>query len=267
MDDLLKIPIDIRLSNVLVKAPPNIANLSISHFREKFEQPEVVPVSRIDGGALHRGVPAQVVIPLNLNKKAQEFTLDDARSLVLCDFGEAFKPSHERRLGRECNTPKAKRALEAAFEPDQSFSYPSDVWSLGVALWDIIGMKAIFSESEPENEIIAEQIDVLGLQSFPARWLTLWETSETKTLQSSIPQRPKDERGTWPTLEHAFEEFVQHYRRERDYHGVFDAEEADVIIALIRGMLRFCPDERLTTQEVLESEWMVKWALPELEQQ
>jgi serine/threonine-protein kinase SRPK3 len=33
----------------------------------------------------------------------------------------------------------------------------------------------------------------------------------------------------------------------------------------MRGMLRFRPEERLTIDEVLRSEWMVNWALPQLE--
>jgi serine/threonine-protein kinase SRPK3 len=43
----------------------------------------------------------------------------------------------------------------------------SDIWSLGTAIWEIIGMKFIFSESETQDETVAEQIDVLGYHNFP----------------------------------------------------------------------------------------------------
>ena len=46
--------------------------------------------------------------------------------------------------------------------------------------------------------------------------------------------------------------------------GAFDEEETRMILSLIRGMLRFKPEDRLTTQEVLKSEWMVKYALREV---
>jgi serine/threonine-protein kinase SRPK3 len=37
-----------------------------------------------------------------------------------------------------------------------------------------------------------------------------------------------------------------------------------MILRLIRGMLRFDPQDRLTTQEILKSNWMVECALCEL---
>jgi len=55
---------------------------------------------------------------------------------------------------------------------------------------------------------------------------------------------------------------VQRYRREQEAMGVFGEEETRAILELMRGMLRFKPEERMTIQEVLRSEWMTKWALP-----
>lgn len=43
----------------------------------------------------------------------------------------------------------------------------------------------------------------------------------------------------------------------------FDEEEIAAILTLTRRMLVFRPEDRLTAEEVLQSEWMVKWALPE----
>lgn len=200
-------------------------------------------------------------------KKAQEFTLEDACGLVLSDFGEAFCPATERRLGKDCNTPVAKKAPEALFEPDTPLSYPSDVWSLGTAMWEILGMKFIFSEAETEDEIVAQKIDVLGAETFPPSWRSHWERkwSAEDNAQRSIPRRPTDEdRESWPPLEEAFEEFVQKYRRKREAAGAFGVEETRAILSLMRSMLKFRPEERLTIDEVLKSEWMVKWALPEL---
>ena len=160
---------------MLIKAAPTIANLSIDQFRERYGQPETVAVSRTDGKELPLGVPSHIVLSLDLSKKAQEYTLNDAAGLVLCDFGEAFSPAIEQRLGRDCKTPAANRAPEAFFEPDRALTQASDVWSLGVAIWEILGMKAIFSESEPQAEVIAEQIDVLGAQNLPDHWRKMWD--------------------------------------------------------------------------------------------
>jgi serine/threonine protein kinase len=207
------------------------------------------------------------VEPLYLGKKAQDFTLADAQGLILSDFGEAFCPATERRLGRECNTPLAKKAPEAVFEPDSPLSFSSDIWSLGTAIWEILGMKFIFSEAETQDEITAQQIDVLGSANFPKNWREQWERQSEgeKDDHRAIPRRPTGVRETWPSLENAFEEFVQKYRRKREAAGTFDEQETRAILDLVRGMLRFRPEERLTIHEVLKSEWMVKWALPQQE--
>lgn len=251
-----------------MKLPSTFDELSIPDFRKKFGEPETVPISRVDDKPLTSNVPAYAVEHLYLGKKAKEFTLADAHGLILSDFGEAFSPATEQRLGRECNTPLAKRAPETLFEPETYISYPSDIWSLGTAIWEILGMKFIFSEAETQDEIVAQQIDVLGASNFPESWRNQWERAgeeEKSDSSTAIPRRPTGVRETWPNLEDAFEEFVQKYRRKREATGIFEEQETRAILELMRSMLRFRPEERLTIDEVLKSEWMVKWALPQLE--
>ncbi|KAH9878067.1 hypothetical protein J1614_003284 [Plenodomus biglobosus] len=258
---------DLHLRNALVKLPSTFDELSIPEFREKFGEPDTVPITRVDGKPLAPNVPAQAVLPLYLGKVSQKFTLADAHGLILSDFGEAFSPATEQRLGRDCRTPLAKRAPEALFEPDEALSYPSDIWSLGTAIWEISGMKFIFSESETRNHIAAHQIDVLGAYNFPESWKKQWERlgADDKDTNDAIPRQPTGDRESWPSLENALEQFMQKYRRGEEALGIFGEEETRAILELMRGMLRFRPEERLTAEEVLRSKWMVKWALSELE--
>lgn len=230
-----------------------------------FGAPELTSISRVDDTPLTPNVPVQAVVPVYLGKKAQEFTLADAQGLILSDFGEAFSPGTEQRYGRDCHIALAKRAPEALFEPNTLLSYPSDIWSLGTAIWEILGMKFIFSESETRNEIVAQQIDVLGLETFPESWRTQWQRPGEECEHDTIPRQPTGDRERWPPLETAFEEFVQKYRRKREAAGIFGVEETQAILNLMRGMLEFRPEERLTIDQVLKSEWMVKWALPQLQ--
>ncbi|KAJ8106856.1 hypothetical protein OPT61_g9265 [Boeremia exigua] len=258
---------DLHLRNVLVRLPSTFDELSVEQFREKFGEPDTVPVARVDEKPLTPNAPAQAVVPLYLGKKAQEFTLADAHGLLLSDFGEAFSPATQRRLGKNCNTPLPSRAPEAFFEPDEPLSYPSDIWTLGLAIWELLGMKFLFSESEPRDEIVAEQIDVLGYHTVPPSWRAQWERPATQddSENAVVPRRPTGDRESWPALEDAFEEFVQKYRRKREAAGVFDEKETKAILRLVRGMLAFRPEERWTVEQVLGSEWMVGWALPQLE--
>ncbi|TKW48760.1 Serine/threonine-protein kinase spk-1 [Colletotrichum tanaceti] len=256
---------DIHLRNVLVKLPSSFDDLSVDQFRHKFGEPETAPIRRVDGGPLPPDVPTHAVTPLYLGKKAQDFALDDARGLILGDFGEAFAPAAEQRLGRHCNTPVAKRAPETLFEPDAPVSYPSDIWSLGLAMWEILGMRALFGESETRDEVAAQQIDVLGSRGFPPAWARERDGPPPRGKEGT-PRRPATgDRETWPPLDDAFEEFVQKHRRRRATAGVFGEQETRAVLGLMRGMLAFRPEDRLTIREVLGSEWMVKWAMPGLE--
>lgn len=263
--ELMKNP-NLHLRNLLLKLPPTFNEFSVREFREQFGDPESIPITRIDKLPLSTSAPAQAIVPLYLGKKAQEFNLVDAQGLILSDFGEAFFPATEQRRGRDCNIPLAKRAPEALFEPNELMSYPSDIWSLGTAIWEILGMKFIFSESEPHDELVAQQIDVLGLEVFPESWKRQWERPGKESKHDIIPRQPTGDRERWPPLETAFEEFVQRYRRKRKWAGTFGVEETQAILDLMRGMLRYRPEERLTIDQVLRSDWMVKWALPQLKE-
>ncbi|KAI1949089.1 hypothetical protein LOZ57_002456 [Ophidiomyces ophidiicola] len=250
---------DIHLRNVLATLPFSFDELSIEEFYEKYGKPETVSITRCDGGSLPLSIPTKAVLPLSLEKTAWDFTLADAQ-VLLGDFGEAFAAA-EPRYGVDCHTPLSMRAPEARFEPHRPLTYAADIWSLGVAIWELIGMKAIFSsEFITEDEMISQRIDILG--PMPSEWWDKWEERD----QFFDPcQYPKDGRYVWPAIEEAFQEGVQKYRQLKPYMGVFDKDEKAAVLDLIRRMLMFRPGQRLTVEEVMETEWMVKWALPAFE--
>lgn len=120
-------------------------------------------------------------------------------------------------------------------------------------------MKAMFSnEFTTLDEVTAQQVDVLG--PMPSRW---WDSWDERARLFGEDGRSLEDR--WPTLDVAFEEFVQKYRRKWPEVGIFGDDEAAAILDLMRRMLAFRPEERLTAEEVLGSEWMRKWVLPDVE--
>lgn len=121
-------------------------------------------------------------------------------------------------------------------------------------------MKAIFSQEYiPEDELISQHVDVLG--PMPVDW---WERWEARSEFFDEAGRPVEGRDIWPEFEQGFETGVQSYRRKLQM-GVFGDEETRAILRLIRQMFKFRPQERPTIEEVLESDWMVNWVLPDLE--
>ncbi|KAJ5836588.1 hypothetical protein N7447_002614 [Penicillium robsamsonii] len=251
---------DIHLNNILVKAPSSFDELSIKKFYETFGEPETVPVTRRDGEPLSPNVPAKAVVPLFLGKYAEKFSSSDAHPL-LSDFGEAFSPASDIRLGKDCHTPIAFRAPEAKFESRISLAFPSDIWSLATAIWEIIGMMAIFStDFMDEDEIAAQHVDVLG--PMPPEWWQRWEGRARFFHEDAYPKESYME-NKWPPLEESFEIGVQKWRRKMG--GEIEEEEKAAFLDLMRRMLSFRPEERPTAEEVLMSDWMVKWALPDCE--
>ncbi|KAK6831608.1 hypothetical protein RU639_002859 [Aspergillus parasiticus] len=250
---------DIHLGNILVKLPSSLNHLSIKQLYEEYGHPETVPITHRDGNPLPPNIPAKAVLPLYLGKDAEEFSLSDAQ-ILLSDFGETFNPDSEPRLGKDCHTPLAARPPEAWFEIQTPLSYSADIWSLATAMWEMIGMKAIFSsEVAAVDEVISQQIDVLG--SLPLEWFESWGKRDLYFDDDGVP---KDGRYVWSSIDEVFEEGVQRYRRKFGM-GEIDGEETAAILDLMRRMLTFRPEERPTAREVLQSRWMVDWVLPDFE--
>ncbi|KAK2763137.1 hypothetical protein FQN54_009773 [Arachnomyces sp. PD_36] len=252
---------DIHLSNILIRLPSSLDQLTIEQLYKKYGKPESITVTQRNNDPLPPNAPAKAVLPVYLGKKAEEFIISEVgASVLLGDFGEAFEPASDLRQGKDCHTPLAFRAPEAHFESQMPLSYPSDIWGLATAIWEILGMKAIFSlEYTDINKIISQHIDVLG--PLPSPW---WESWGERDLFFDGNGKPKEGRGVWPPINQAFEEGVQRYRR-MDRIGEFERDETSAILDLMRRMLAFRPEDRPTAEEVLNSEWMTRWALPDFQ--
>lgn len=61
----------------------------------------------------------------------------------------------------------------------------------------------------------------------------------------------------------AFEEGMQKFKRKLEV-GAFDELEKKAFLSLIRRMLTFDPTKRISVDEVLRSEWMVRWVIPDV---
>lgn len=244
---------------MLVKLPSNLDNLSIKQFYDRYGNPEAIPVTERNGKPLPPNVPEKAVLPLYLGKDAEEFSLSDAQ-VLLSDLGESFSLQDARR-GEDCHTPLAMRPPEAQFEPQSRLSCAADIWSLAVAIWEMIGMKALFSNDfMTADEMVAQHIDVPG--PMPLSWWNSWEERSQFFDENVRPIESRQMDVDFP-IEEAFEEYVQKYRRKSEKVRAFGEEETAAILDLMRRMLAFRPEERPTVEEVLKSEWMVKCVLPD----
>ncbi|KAF7118055.1 hypothetical protein CNMCM5793_007431 [Aspergillus hiratsukae] len=248
---------DLHVGNVLLRLPADFDQLSIEQLYETYGSPASEPVVRLDGQALESSVPASVVHPIWLGKASEEFTPAESH-VLLGDFGEAYRPLMEHRCAS--HAPFSFMPPEARFEPEQGLSFPADIWSLAYSIWIILGQRPLFEDIlATPDDITAEQVDTLG--KLPLRWWKRWEARHEYFDESGKPNQGRQVR-SW---DDRFEKHIQLPRQKAGIPG-FDAEEKAAVMNMLRAMLSFEPEKRLTAHDVLKCEWMEKWALPDLEQ-
>lgn len=244
------------MGNILLQLP-SLDCLSVKQLYDKFDSPDPEPVVRVDKEPpTSPNIPANIYSPVWLGKLAHEILQPEAK-ILLADFGTAFCPAQESKF--ESYTPLQVRPPEVRFEPTKPLSYASDIWSLGCMIWAILGVRPFLdSWLFGPDDTTADQIDALG--PMPDEW---WETWEKRSKGFIRNGELIEGREVW-TFDQRFEDAIQAPRRRRGVEGM-DGEERDALFDIVRGMLVFRPGDRLSASQVLQTEWMRKWAVPEAE--
>ncbi|KAI1109301.1 kinase-like protein [Nemania sp. NC0429] len=251
---------DLHLGNVLLAFPKRIAEMPSDKLFETFGSPRLEPVKiigdRTEQPPLPIGIPSHIVIPAWFGARSEDVKLDEA-SVILADFGEAFKPLTEKRF--HSNTPRTLRPPETTFAAEKPISFAVDIWTLACSIWTILGQRPLVDIfSFTDDYVTREQVDALG--RLPEDWWTRWDArakyfdSQGNLLDHTCPRR---------SLEVRFEDSIQLPRRKRGMESIGD-EEKSALLSMLRAMLAFIPEERPTAASLLDCEWMVKWALPDL---
>ncbi|KAB8254664.1 kinase-like domain-containing protein [Aspergillus pseudonomiae] len=249
---------DLHRRNILLQLSRQFDQLSAEMLYEQYGELVLEPVNRLDGQKLPPGVPDYGVSPVWLGEASENVTLPEAK-ICVSDFGEAFSPAKEKRF--KSRTPLLVRPPEARFRPNESLTFPSDIWTLACTIWDIIAQRSPFEGFlTNEDDMTRQQIGLLG--PLPAEWWRKWEAGRVEFTKRGEPiGRPKSVNQSW---EDHFETSVQRPRIEEGMPPL-ESRERDALLSMLRSMLSFRTEDRPSAQQVLESEWMVKWALPEFE--
>lgn len=248
--------VDLHRGNILLQLQ-SLDHLSIQQLYDQYDPPEPHPVLSAGGQPIASPcVPPNVYPPAWLGTAGNEIPLSEAK-ILLTDFGTAFCPAYDPTF--HSYTPLTIRPPEARFEPTTPLSYSSDIWSLGCVIWEILGVKPFLgSWLFGPDEATARQVDALG--PMPDEWWKTWQGRSKYFVANGMPTEDRD---MW-TIDRRFEDAIQYPRRWRCMEEVGEAER-DALISMIKGMLVFRPDHRLSADQVLSTDWMRTWALPETE--
>lgn len=204
------------------------------------------------------GVPTYAVPPVWLGIASNKILLKDAR-LLLSDFGVAFSPSDKACF--ESQTPLVIRPPEAFFEPTTPLSFPSDMWSLGCAIFELFAHRSLIDGIlAPPGEITAQQVHLQG--SLPSEWWNRWE--ERSKWFDEAGKALSNERDVWG-WDRRFEQWIQEPRRSYGMKVICEEERA-ALLEMLHWMLAWQPDDRPTATQVLDTTWMKRWALPAYKQ-
>lgn len=205
-------------------------------------------MQRLDGHPAGPEAPNYCVPPARTFQPCGE--VNDDVQVVIADFGEAFFPAEPPT---QLHTPILLLPPEFLF--NERLGPPIDVWTLGCTLYNLLGKRSLFEGFMPdEDHAIAEMISTLG--NLPSRWWDRWQKKEDFFLED----------GTWDPDTHRAHAPWSRPLRERmglmGREGEFSPEEMASLEKMLRAMLAYEPGERITTKDVVKSEWMRKWGLP-----
>ncbi|KAL2834106.1 kinase-like domain-containing protein [Aspergillus pseudoustus] len=247
---------DLRLSNILLKLPTDMQDMTLEQLRAKTGEQSKQLVIREDGAALGLGDLPELIVPIWLGTDGDKVTIGDSPILIV-DFGETFDPNKTKqytaRTPRQFSPPESRFA--DAGGSDDPLTFPGDMWTLACAMWDILGSGPPFeSLAVSLDEVTMEHVELLG--RLPDRWWVEWKERRnwfnedgSKKVMEELRQRYGNTHRYWDTRKHGL--------------GMFSAEEEKAFRAMMSLMLVLEPGKRATIDEVVQCEWMQRWGLSE----
>ncbi|KAK8115698.1 hypothetical protein PG984_012200 [Apiospora sp. TS-2023a] len=249
---------DLHLRNFLL-CGQDLDKFSPDELYERYRL-DKVPVTRVDGAPVKPHAPSYAVYPMHI-KTAADKLLDPI--VKISDYGTSF--FMETTRSPELHTPPLFLPPEHFFH--EPVTLAGDIWTLGVNLYEVLGERVLFeSFSNDKDDILADIISTLGLP--PKRWWDKWENCGDFFEQD----------GTWvsstqriytPVSRPLHQRMWDMGRGKTPETCEWDVERGEMraLEELLGSMLSYEAAERPTAEQLMASEYMVKWAMPAWERQ
>lgn len=239
----------------------NIDHLSADELYTRYAF-DTAPVRRLDGASPEPHAPPYAVWSMPIETPADELADPIAK---ISDYGTSFVVADTPEP--ELCTPTLYRPPEALFG-DRIVPFAADVWSFGVSLYEVLGERPLFETfSCDKDDVLADIISTLGPP--PRRWWDGW-TNRGEFFEGDGEWRnggiSRIYTPVWRPLSRRMWEMGRGKTPESCEWDV-EGGEIRALEELFGGVLAWEPEERWTVEELVASEYMVKWALPAWERQ
>ncbi|KAJ5483236.1 protein kinase domain protein [Penicillium desertorum] len=159
---------------------------------------------------------------------------------VLSDFGSAVRGDEKRNHDAQ---PDVYRSPEVMLKTD--WSYPVDIWNVGVMVWDLFEGRHLFHGNDPDGKgysTRAHLAEVMGILGPPPLDMLQRGKRSHEFFTSDGKWKQDIEIPTGVSLEQS-EEFLEGRNKE-------------MFVAFMRGMLQWRPEDRKTAKDLLQDPWL-----------
>jgi serine/threonine-protein kinase SRPK3 len=135
--------------------------------------------------------------------------------------------------------------------PQESLSFPSDIWALACAIWQLIGLCPLFDDFMcvlTVDNVIEQHVDLLG--KLPPEWWQRWDARSKFFNEEGVRIDRIVEGALMGSFEQRFDDNVQEWRRIQEMEEVTEEEKA-ALIDMLKAMLAFKPGDRMTVKQIL----------------
>ncbi|KAI0834278.1 kinase domain protein [Hypoxylon sp. FL0890] len=160
--------------------------------------------------------------------------------VLLSDFGAAVPGDEKRNHDAQ---PNVYRSPEVMLKIE--WSYPVDIWNVGVMIWDIYEGRHLFHGVDPdggEYTTRAHLAEVIGLLGPPPLDLVQRGVRSSEFFTSD---------GQWK----AAVEVPQDASLEKSVHYL-EGKERQAFLEFVRGMLQWRPEDRKTARQLFDDPWL-----------
>lgn len=249
------------MQNFLLRIP-NFDALSAAGLYERYGKPNEVPVRRVDEQPPEPHAPSHAIYPMALVMLANEVKDPE---IIISDYGTSLIVSET--LSPTLYTPALYAPPEDFFDEPIIKPTAADVWTLGINLYEVLGERPLFETFAGDpDDIITEMVSTLGQP--PARWWDSW-SKRSEFFEADGSWVSDYRRISTPVFRRLRQRLWEMGRGETPETCEWDVAggELRALEEFLRAMMAFEPAERPTAEQLLASEYMVKWALPAWEKQ